>query len=110
MVVDGAVLDVSTFARRHPGGARLIRNALGTDVTEELLGADGSVGRARFTAFSPHTHTEVLNKLASENISECQVHLRALSKSARLVYELHFRGSHEFLSTVFLFVVDVARV
>ncbi|CAM9734143.1 unnamed protein product, partial [Ascophyllum nodosum] len=38
VIVDGAVLDVSSFAKRHPGGARLIVNALGTDVTSEIAG------------------------------------------------------------------------
>ncbi|CAM9506534.1 unnamed protein product, partial [Ascophyllum nodosum] len=38
VVVDGAVLDVSSFAKRHPGGARLIMNILGTDVTSEIIG------------------------------------------------------------------------
>ncbi|CAM9836885.1 unnamed protein product, partial [Ectocarpus sp. 12 AP-2014] len=38
LFVDNAILDVSEFAARHPGGRRLILNALGTDVTAELLG------------------------------------------------------------------------
>ncbi|CAM9893563.1 unnamed protein product, partial [Hapterophycus canaliculatus] len=38
VLVDGAILDVKEFSHRHPGGARLILNALGTDVTHELLG------------------------------------------------------------------------
>ncbi|CAM9734729.1 unnamed protein product, partial [Sphacelaria rigidula] len=38
VLVDGAILDVSEFSHRHPGGTRLILNALGTDVTHELLG------------------------------------------------------------------------
>ncbi|CAN0161958.1 unnamed protein product, partial [Laminaria digitata] len=37
-LVDGAIVDVSTFSHRHPGGARLILNAVGTDITHELLG------------------------------------------------------------------------
>ncbi|CAN0347478.1 unnamed protein product, partial [Scytosiphon promiscuus] len=37
-MVDDAVLDVSDFAQRHPGGKRLILNAVGTDVTQELFG------------------------------------------------------------------------
>ncbi|CAN0478383.1 unnamed protein product, partial [Hapterophycus canaliculatus] len=36
--VDEAILDVSDFAQRHPGGRRLILNATGTDVTQELVG------------------------------------------------------------------------
>ncbi|CAM9558139.1 unnamed protein product [Pylaiella littoralis] len=56
VLVDGAVLDVSEFSHRHPGGARLILNALGTDVTHELLGEDLSVGHAM--SFSPHRHPE----------------------------------------------------
>eukprot|EP00752_Nemacystus_decipiens_P001683 g1633.t1 len=56
LLVDGAILDVREFAHRHPGGARLILNALGTDVTHELLGEDLSVGHAM--SFSPHTHPE----------------------------------------------------
>ncbi|CAN0386240.1 unnamed protein product, partial [Hapterophycus canaliculatus] len=36
VILDGAVLDVSSFAKRHPGGARLIINAMGTDVTAEF--------------------------------------------------------------------------
>ncbi|CAM9298493.1 unnamed protein product [Ectocarpus sp. 4 AP-2014] len=56
LLVDGAILDVSEFAARHPGGRRLILNALGTDVTAELLGEDMSVGHAM--SFSPHVHSE----------------------------------------------------
>ncbi|CAM9152625.1 unnamed protein product [Ectocarpus sp. 12 AP-2014] len=56
LLVDGAILDLSEFAARHPGGRRLILNALGTDVTAELLGEDMSVGHAM--SFSPHVHSE----------------------------------------------------
>eukprot|EP00752_Nemacystus_decipiens_P002581 g2416.t2 len=56
VLVDGAILDVSEFAQRHPGGRTLILNALGTDVTQELLGEDLSVGHAM--SFSPHAHSE----------------------------------------------------
>ncbi|CAM9612062.1 unnamed protein product, partial [Ascophyllum nodosum] len=38
VLVDGAILDVLEFSHRHPGGARLILNAVGTDITHELLG------------------------------------------------------------------------
>lgn len=55
--MDGAILDVSSFSHRHPGGARLILNAVGTDVTHELLGQDLSVGHAM--SFTPHVHPEV---------------------------------------------------
>ncbi|CAB1101232.1 unnamed protein product [Ectocarpus sp. CCAP 1310/34] len=55
LMVDEAVLDVSDFAHRHPGGRRLILNALGTDVTQELLGQENSVGHAM--SFPPHAHT-----------------------------------------------------
>ncbi|CAN0524335.1 unnamed protein product, partial [Ectocarpus sp. 8 AP-2014] len=54
-MVDEAVLDVSDFAQRHPGGRRLILNALGTDVTQELIGQEHSVGHAM--SFPPHVHT-----------------------------------------------------
>eukprot|EP00903_Cladosiphon_okamuranus_P015565 g14370.t1 len=56
LLVDGAILDVKEFSHRHPGGARLILNALGTDVTHELLGEELSVGHAM--SFQPHTHPE----------------------------------------------------
>lgn len=56
-MVDECVLDVSDFAQRHPGGRRLILNALGTDVTQELMGKEGSVGHAM--SFPPHTHSGV---------------------------------------------------
>ncbi|CAM9831972.1 unnamed protein product [Ectocarpus sp. 4 AP-2014] len=55
LMVDEAVLDVSDFAQRHPGGRRIILNALGTDVTQELLGQENSVGHAM--SFPPHVHT-----------------------------------------------------
>ena len=58
VIVDGAVLDVSSFAKRHPGGARLIVNALGTDVTSEIAGKDASIGNFNM-AFTPHAHTDV---------------------------------------------------
>eukprot|EP00904_Undaria_pinnatifida_P011028 jgi/Undpi1/7055/HiC_scaffold_21.g09529.m1 len=56
VLVDGAILDVSNFSQRHPGGARLILNAVGTDVTHEMLGQDLSVGHAM--SFPPHVHQE----------------------------------------------------
>lgn len=55
-MVDDAVLDLSDFAQRHPGGRRLILNTVGTDVTRELVG-DQSVGHSM--SFSPHVHTGV---------------------------------------------------
>lgn len=58
VIVDGAILDVSAFAGRHPGGARLIRNAMGTDITNQLLGQEISVD-PRQTRLSPHIHTAV---------------------------------------------------
>ncbi|CAM9216757.1 unnamed protein product [Sphacelaria rigidula] len=60
VVVDGTIVDVSTFASRHPGGQRLIVNAIGTDVTHEVIGrVDSSVGKALSVPFTPHVHTEV---------------------------------------------------
>ncbi|CAM9534507.1 unnamed protein product [Ascophyllum nodosum] len=56
VLVDGAILDVSNFSHRHPGGARLILNAVGTDITNELLGEELSVGHAM--SFTPHRHPE----------------------------------------------------
>lgn len=57
VMVDGAVIDVGDFAQRHPGGSRLITNAVGTDITHELLGEDLSVGHVM--SFNPHKHEEV---------------------------------------------------
>lgn len=58
VIVDGAILDVSTFYGRHPGGSRIIMNALGTDITGELLGEDRSIGNA--VSSSPqHAHSKV---------------------------------------------------
>ncbi|CAM9296462.1 unnamed protein product, partial [Choristocarpus tenellus] len=56
VIVDGAVLDVSRFAQRHPGGAKLILNMVGTDVTKEIMGETTSVGKSEL--FSPHEHTQ----------------------------------------------------
>lgn len=58
VIVDGAIVDVSTFYGRHPGGSRVIMNALGTDITGELLGEDRSIGN---TVSSPpqHPHSKV---------------------------------------------------
>ena len=61
VLIDGAILDVSNFSQRHPGGARLVLNAVGTDVTYEMLGEELSVGHAM--SFSPQVHPEV-NSLA----------------------------------------------
>ena len=66
-MVDGAILDVGNFSRRHPGGARVIMNALGTDITSELKGEDLSVGNAM--AFSPNQHSEVREHLYREDAS-----------------------------------------
>ncbi|CAN0025142.1 unnamed protein product, partial [Ectocarpus sp. 6 AP-2014] len=72
VLVDGAILDVSEFSQRHPGGRRLIINALGTDITQELLGEDLSVGHAM--SFSPHVHGErawtILRRLVVGYIEE----------------------------------------
>lgn len=57
VLVDNAIIDVADFFQRHPGGRRVVLNAVGTDVTNELLGCDLSVGLAM--AFEPHSHTEV---------------------------------------------------
>lgn len=57
VIVDGAILDVGSFSRRHPGGARVIVNALGTDITNSLKGEDLSIGSAM--PFTPHDHSEV---------------------------------------------------
>ncbi len=59
VIVDGAVLDVSNFAKRHPGGARLIINAMGTDITAEILGENAAALGDSRSAFSPHVHTDV---------------------------------------------------
>lgn len=64
VIVDGAVLDVSSFSRRHPGGARLILNAMGTDVTAEIIGKDASIGNSSMT-FAPHSHTSVSSRIQS---------------------------------------------
>ncbi|CAN0339329.1 unnamed protein product [Pylaiella littoralis] len=56
MLIDNAVIDISEFWQRHPGGRRLLLNAVGTDVTHEILGRDLSVGVQM--AFSPHLHTQ----------------------------------------------------
>ncbi|CAM9174754.1 unnamed protein product, partial [Laminaria digitata] len=63
VIVDGAVLDVSTFAKRHPGGARVIMNAMGTDVTSEIIGEDASIGNSNMT-FAPHAHTDTALEIA----------------------------------------------
>lgn len=57
VIVDGAILDVGNFSRRHPGGARVIMNGLGTDITSRMEGEDLSVGSAM--SFTPHDHSEV---------------------------------------------------
>lgn len=56
-MVDGAIVDVGDFSHRHPGGSRLITNAVGTDITYELLGEDQSIGH--MLSFTPHRHTQV---------------------------------------------------
>ena len=58
MIVDGAVLDVGVFVKRHPGGARVLMNVMGTDVTSEIIGEDASMGNSGMT-FNPHTHSDV---------------------------------------------------
>ena len=62
VIVDAAVLDVSSFAKRHPGGARLIMNSMGTDMTSEMIGEDASVGNSSMT-FAPHPHSDVSSAL-----------------------------------------------
>lgn len=65
MIADAAILDVSSFAKRHPGGARLIMNSIGTDVTSEIIGEDASVGNYSM-AFAPHPHSDVSSTFDSE--------------------------------------------
>lgn len=57
VLIDDAVIDISDFSQRHPGGRRLLLNAVGTDVTHEMLGRELSVGMQM--AFNPHFHTQV---------------------------------------------------
>ena len=66
-MVDGAILDVGNFSRRHPGGARVIVNALGTDITNELKGEDFSAGNTM--SFSPNQHSEVRKHSYREDAS-----------------------------------------
>ena len=66
-MVDGAILDVGNFSRRHPGGARVIMNALGTDITNEVKGEDFSVGNAM--SFSHNQHSEVREHSYREDAS-----------------------------------------
>eukprot|EP00904_Undaria_pinnatifida_P011388 jgi/Undpi1/737/HiC_scaffold_10.g04201.m1 len=63
VIVDAAVIDVSSFVKRHPGGARLIMNAMGTDVTSEMIGEDASIGNSNM-AFAPHPHTDTALEIA----------------------------------------------
>ena len=65
MIVDAAVVDVSSFAKRHPGGARLIINCVGTDVTSEIIGEDASIANSGMF-FAPHHHTDVSSAVGSE--------------------------------------------
>ncbi|CAN0446560.1 unnamed protein product, partial [Ascophyllum nodosum] len=61
VMVDGAILDVGNFSRRHPGGARVIVNALGTDITSELKGEDlkgEDVSAGYAMSFSSNQHSE----------------------------------------------------
>ena len=75
VVVDGAILDVGNFSRRRPGGARVIMNALGTDITREMKGEDLSVGNAM--AFLPNQHSEVrkhsYREDASIDVATCEL-------------------------------------
>ena len=61
MIVDGAVLDVGAFVKRHPGGIRVLMNVMGTDVTSEIIGEDASIGNSGMT-FDPHTHSDVSDR------------------------------------------------
>eukprot|EP00903_Cladosiphon_okamuranus_P012613 g11801.t1 len=72
VIVDGAVLDVSTFAKRHPGGARIIINTMGTDITAEFLGESTSIGNPR-SAFAPHAHTEAASLFTALEIARSLV-------------------------------------
>lgn len=65
VIVDAAVVDVSSFAKRHPGGARLIINCVGTDVTSEIIGEDASIANSGMF-FAPHHHTDVSSAVGSE--------------------------------------------
>jgi hypothetical protein len=38
-IVDGYVLDITTFMENHPGGQHLLRYSAGSDITEEFVGA-----------------------------------------------------------------------
>lgn len=79
-MVDEAVLDVSDFAQRHPGGRRLILNTVGTDVTQELLG-DQSVGNGM--SFSPHVHTGVSTDVGLETVAPATSFWRPLPLTVR---------------------------
>ena len=71
-MVDGAILDVGNFSRRHPGGARVIVNALGTDITSELKGEDlkgEDVSAGYAMSFSSNQHSEVREHSNREDAS-----------------------------------------
>lgn len=46
LICDGHVYDVGEFARKHPGGAALMRSAYGTDTTAAMAGNGGGVKHA----------------------------------------------------------------
>ena len=43
-IVDGYVIDIGTFMTYHPGGSRVLRGAIGADITQQMLGQRGVSG------------------------------------------------------------------
>ena len=43
-IVDGYVIDIGSFMTYHPGGGRVLRGAIGADITQQILGQRGVDG------------------------------------------------------------------
>jgi len=43
-IVDGYVIDIGDFISYHPGGSRVMRGAIGADITQQILGQRGVDG------------------------------------------------------------------
>ena len=43
-LVDGYVVDIGSFMAYHPGGSRVLRGAIGADITQQILGQRGVDG------------------------------------------------------------------
>jgi cytochrome b involved in lipid metabolism len=69
-ILDNLVLDLTPYVHRHPGGAFLLTQTVGRDISKFFYGGyalDGNGGKPGSNK-SVHTHTNVARKIAIKHV------------------------------------------